>query len=99
MQTMTVKEAWSKSKLRITLGNSGHYFAEVGWKSPENGREQKRILVTICGNRAIEIGLDGAFRDAYPADADHYFPIEIKGEKSRRKYVAKFIEELAAQIR
>lgn len=86
MKTMTVKEAWEKS-FRIcnfAYGSDGHLFAFVGWQSPESNKQFGPFLVTICGNRCIEIDWDGGFKTSYPDVAEYYFPWII-GQKSKKR--------------
>jgi hypothetical protein len=73
---MTVREAYEQAApvSKLVLGENGHTFALVGWRSPETGRESGPFLVTIDGDRAIEIERDGRFKDCYSSSADSYFP-------------------------
>jgi|SRR5690606_10288816 len=91
---MTIKEAWEKSKVKVKFGKNGHMFAEVKWTSPSTGKSTRGILVTIDGDRAIEIGWDGRFIDTFPAVAEYYSPIDIRSDSGKDKYIKELIKKL-----
>jgi len=73
---MNIRKAYdiAVKKTSVTFGRQGHYFALVGWKSPDSGQRSGPFLVTVQGGEAIEVNRHGKFKDSYPATSKHYFP-------------------------
>lgn len=77
-ETMTVGKAYNKAlrkkNISCSLGNSGHQFVLVGWMSPDNGCVSGPFMITREEGVIVEINREGKFLDAYPAEAEGYFP-------------------------
>jgi len=73
---MNIRKAYDLAlkKTHVEFGRQGHYFAWVGWRSPENGQKYGPYLVSVQGGEAIEVSRRGKFKDTYPATSRHYFP-------------------------
>ena len=93
---MNVKQAFQKTNDddRIIFGDG--YFALLYWGG-ENSKSGPH-LINVMGDTAIEIGWDGAFRQAFPASTEGYYPWKEKSKKKRAKYFADTIRQLTYKI-
>jgi hypothetical protein len=73
---MTVKAAFDLAcdEHTFEVGINGHYFAQVGWKSPYSGVLKGPYLVHVTEKTCIEIDRHGVFKDSYSAKTDCFFP-------------------------
>jgi hypothetical protein len=76
IKTMTVKQAFELAieQHKFKVGANGHYFAQVGWKSPSTGTVSGPYIVHVNKTTCIEIDRNGNFKDSYGAKAGCYFP-------------------------
>ena len=81
---MTAKEAWERSEMGFIF--KSRKFSIIKWRSPTSGQVIDNIPVTIEGSTAIEILLNGEFKDAFPAVAEHYEPV-IVGKKEKKETI------------
>lgn len=92
--TMTVKEAFAAARSRIKMAD--REFAVLGWEGKEGG-SARMLIITIDMDVAIEVSWSGQFKDAFPAAAQGYYPIELE-KKDVKMMIGHLVNQLVERM-
>jgi len=85
---MTAQKAYDEAlkTFCVCLGEEGHYFTALIWKSKETGTVIGPFLACVTDDVVIEVNEKGEFRNTYSSKADCYSPYYSPNIKTGNPY-------------